>query len=133
MKINVTTNYNVGDKVYEVKDRNVFVWTIGTLNVETDVAKFLEGGRDTSIIYYANRKEKTGLLKTTTEQLIFTEEDRTESIFSSKEEAMKYIENLKEASKMIKEEVWEMFIYNEDLKYSPWKLVPFSHIEKWWI
>lgn len=90
------TQFAQGQKVYEARNGNIFLWDVVSIYIETNVDK---KWTTTEIKYHAERKEKVGLLQSETKTGSFKEGDNT--IFATKNEALAYIEKVKEAKKIV--------------------------------
>ena len=93
--------YAIGDKVYEVKEGNIFDYKICEINIDETISKFKEDN-SLDITYTAERKVKVGILSSETDEITFSEGYK--SIFSSKDEAIAHIEKVKEARELLADE-----------------------------
>ena len=100
--------YAIGDKVYEVKEGNIFDYKICEINIDETISKYKEDN-SLDITYTAERKVKVGMLSSETDEISFTEDYK--SIFSSKDDAIAHIAKVKEARELLADEsnsVWNL-------------------------
>ena len=88
------TKFTLGQKIYQVKDENVFILKVTRVDIE--ISK-----EWTTVEYVTERKERVGLLDCDTYTARGTEESKT--LFATKKEAVAYIGKIKEARDIVRD------------------------------